>query len=144
MSAALSPDQFDQMPQFDPEFADLMSHAVTPQDVLAVYQAMYKKNQTSGAVPGMLSVQELTTDQVRLAFQICNEMNKVEQRLGVEITDDLYEQRISKPMAALYRATVLSVALRGSMVEEKTNFWKVGTIVMSLIAVGALLALAIH
>lgn len=136
MSAAVHPDQFPEAPQFDPEFEDIMTQPITPTDVLAMYQAMYKRNKVSGVIPNMLSVQEFSQDQVRMALQICHEMNKVERHLGVQITQDgSRDHHVSKTLAGLYRATMLSIALRGTAVAEKTNFWKVGCIVMSMIAV---------
>jgi len=143
MSAAISPDQFPESPEFDPEFEDIMTQPVTPTDVLAIYQAMYKCNKQSNVIPNMLSVKEFNQDQVRTALQICHEMNKVEKHLGVQITQDgLRDHHVSKTLAGLYRATMLSIALRGTDVAEKTNFWKVGCIAMTILLV-VLLNLAV-
>jgi hypothetical protein len=121
--------------RFGEEFADLFSEPVTPQDVLAVYQAIYKKNQQRAVLDGMVSVEDLTADQVRMAFQICEEVNKVDDRLGLEITKDEDDQRLSVTTAAVYRAVMLMIALRGTHVSEKTNFWKVGAIVMTTLVI---------
>jgi len=145
MSAAISPEQFPEAPQFDPEFEDIMTQPVTPTDVLAIYQAMYKRNKQSNVIPNMLSVKEFSQDQVRTALQICHEMNKVEKHLGVQITQDsLRDHHVSKTLAGLYRATMLSIALRGTDVAEKTNFWKVGCIAMSILSVVLLILKVWH
>lgn len=139
MSAAIHPDQFPEAPKFDPEFEELMTQTVTPQDVLAIYQAMYKRNLGSKVIPNMLSVEDFSQDQIRMALQICNEVNKVEKRLNVQVVDNgNYEHTVSKMLAGLYRATMLSIALRGTDVAEKTNFWKVGCIAMTALSVGLL------
>jgi len=142
MSAAIHPDQFDQGPEVDPEFVDIMNQPVTPQDVLAIYNGLVKRNQRSNKFSDMLRVEELTPDQVRMAFQITNEVNQMEKRMGVQIIDSIWdEQHISKPVAALYRALMLSFVLRGAVKTNQSNFWKVGCIVMSVVTVIALSAL---
>ncbi len=145
MSAAIHPDQFDQGPEIDPEFVDIMNQPVTPQDVLAIYNGLLKRNQRSNKFSDMLRVEELTPDQVRMAFQITNEVNQMEKRMGVQIIDSIWdEQHISKPVAALYRALMLAFVLRGATVTEKTNFWKVGTIAMTIVAVVFAMIAIVH
>ena len=69
----------------------------------------------------------------------------MERHLGVTVTDENPRtHHVSKTLAALYRATMLSLALRGTVATEKNNFWKVGCIAMSVVSVALLLLAVFH
>jgi len=128
MSATLNrPEDFDSFEdkanpdQFGPEFTSLMSQPVTPQHVLALYQAMYNKNKQTGHLEDMISLDDFTQDDMRMALQICHELNQAEKRLGVTIIDNVWNVEMPRPLAAMYRAAMLSVALRGARYAAKQS-----------------------
>lgn len=127
MSATLNhPEDFDNLQKndadrFGPEFSELMSQPVTPEHVLALYDAMYKKNKKLNAIDDMVQLDEFTQDDMRILLQICNEMNNVEKRLCVTITDEVWNVEVPRSYAAMNRATMLSIALCGVRYANKQS-----------------------
>lgn len=128
MSAALSDEDFDVLESEDEEelegeegngfsdedYQEVLLRAVKPSDVFRMYQALYNTGKTN-----FPSVEQLSTDEARLAFQVCHEMNQVDDALSVTIADVRNPgKKIPFNYAVMVRAVMFQIALEGMRVQK--------------------------